>query len=565
MPVNQAIRNTYFYVEVRKIQNGVGVLYPGYPVYHLFRTQPDGVSSSRLDEDEYWMPLPLMGSYVQYTAGDELVEQSRIKYEKRVVTRPTQLRRKYTGSFPVFTHKYSGNKLYVATARLKKFPLNSSLNPYSYSNIQVWVESSQTYTAVNDDNGDLVYPGYWHNPFENKFYPFAKFSAPGTRDTQFMLDVLFTRDTSGQSTDSLMAAAGESIRLAQVDELVSIGKTREQAIALVDAKSSEALATRAALSTSTPRAVASRSAGMPVNISVSVGDAQRSRGQLINAAGAPRTLAQVPVTPKLMQVTDNTIAPLSHQFLHKPNQISYSSIGSNWSTIERVANRPIVDWQSYKLMQVSFTFLVSSDTSGTLDSAIDGKVITTSVDQQLNNLRKISLSPYPIVFMGLDEIMSTQLKFPFKNSSNAGALFVISEFSVTSVYRNVNGSISRASCDITLTEFPHELVDLIKFPKPPPWNPPPPKDGETIEGCGRGAAGTTLSGANKLKINLQQLPVNSGLALALKAQKLIERQTKNAKCSYWTIPSKDYARVQAAIDRYNSTATDGALRARGVS
>ena len=544
MPVNQAIQNTYFYKEVRKIQNSVGVLYPGYPIYHLYKTQADGVSSTRADEDEYWMPLPLMQSYVQYTPGDELVEQSRIKYDKRASVRPTQSRRKYTDSFPVFTHKYVGNRLYVATAQLKQFPLDSSLNPYSYRNIQVWVESSQTYTTVYDDNGDLVYPGYWYHPFENKFYTFAKLSAAGARDTQFMLDVLFTRDTSGQSTDSLMASVAESIRLAQVDELVSQGKTREQAIALVDTKSAEALATRAAMSTSTPRAVSSRSTGAPINISVNLGDS--------GGVNRPQALPQVPVIPKMVQVTDGINSPLSHEFVHKPNQISYSSIGSNWSTIERVANRPIVDWQSYKLMQVSFTFLVSSDSSGTLDDAIDGKVITTSVDQQLNNLRKIALSPYPVVFMGLDEIMSTQLKFPFQNSSNAGALFVISEFNVTSIYRNVNGSISRASCDITLTEFPHELVDLIKFPKPPPYNPPPPKDGETTEGCGRSLALTTTGAYGKLGFNLQALGEDAALAIYLKSINLISRSTGTASCpAYWIVSNNDYEKVRRARDWFN--------------
>jgi len=555
MPVNQAITNTYFYKEVRKIQSGAGVLYPGYPIYHLFKTQADGISSVRADDDEYWMPLPLMQAYVQYTAGDEFVEQSRIKYDKRASVRPSPSRRKYTDSFPVYTHKYIGNRLYVATAQLNVFPLEPSENPYSYRNVQVWVESSATYTTVYDDNGDLVYPGYWYHPFENKFYAFAKLAASGARDTQFMLDVLFTRDTSGQSTDSLMAAVAESIRLAQVDELVAGGKTREQAIALVDAKSAEALATRAAMSTSTPRAVSSRSSGAPTNISVSIGDA--------TTVGRPQAIPQTPVVPKMVQVTDGITTPLSHEFVHKPNQISYTSIGSNWSTIERVANRPIMDWQSYKLMQASFSFLVSSDSAGSLDDAIDGKVITTSVDQQLNNLRKIALSPYPVVFMGLDEIMSTQLKFPFQESSNAGALFVISEFNVTSIYRNVNGSISRASCDITLTELPHELVDLIKFPKPPPYNPPPPKDGETTEGCGRSLALTTTGAGSKLGFNLQALGEDAALAVYLKSINLISRTTGTAKCpAYWIVTNNDYEKVRRARDYWNRT-NPGSIRSQG--
>ena len=159
--------------------------------------------------------------------------------------------------------------------------------------------------------------------------------------------------------------------------------------------------------------------------------------------------------------------------------------------------------------------------------------------------------------MGLDEIMSTQLKFPFQESSNAGALFVISEFNITSIYRNVNGSISRASCDITITEFPHELVDLIKFPKPPPYNPPPPKDGETTEACSRSAALTTAGANSKLGFNLQALGPDAALAILLKQAGLISRQAGQGKCPpYWIVNDTNgeagYDRIKQIRDAYLS-------------
>jgi hypothetical protein len=553
MPVNQAIEKTYFYEEVRKTPTGAGVLYPGYPIYHLFKTQANGLTAIRIDEDEYWMPMPLMKAYIQYTAGDELVPQSRITYDKRVDAVPKQSRRKYTSTFPIYTHKYVGNRLYVSTGQTKTFPLPLIQNPYSYRNIQVWVESSQTYTAVFDDDGDIIYPGYWYHPFENRFYQFANIEAKGIKDTQFLLDVIFTRDTAGQTTDALMAAAAESIRLAQVDELILKGKTREQAIALVDSKSAEALATRAAQSNINPKDVDSRIGSSPVNVSVNVGNAE--------AISRPQATVPTSIIPKIMQITDTSMTPLSHEFTHRPNQVSYSSIGSDWSTIERSANRPIVDWKSYKLMQVSFSFLVANDASGTLDGALDGKVITTSVDEQLNNLRKIALSPYPIVFLGFDSLLGQQLKFPFRDSGTNGAMFVISDFSVTSVYRNVNGSISRASCDMTVTEFPHELVDIIKFPKIPPPPPPPPTNGKGSLGCQNNVASITAGEDGPLGVNLLLGKYSDFLNYMHKIGLLTVKQQKEGCPPLVIVDVNNYEKIKRAFSRWKTT--QGAMGPNG--
>jgi hypothetical protein len=153
----------------------------------------------------------------------------------------------------------------------------------------------------------------------------------------------------------------------------------------------------------------------------------------------------------------------------------------------------MIDWKSYKLMSVSFSFIVAPDESGSLDAVIDGKVITTSVDNELRTLRQMASSPFPVTFFGFDKLLSEPARYPFNNDGGGkGSLFVIADLNVTSIYRSSTGSISRASCDITLTEYPKELIKLIEFPKlkPIPEVPPPPPGEKPL--CDGTLASTTF-------------------------------------------------------------------------
>jgi hypothetical protein len=145
-------------------------------------------------------------------------------------------------------------------------------------------------------------------------------------------------------------------------------------------------------------------------------------------------------------------------------------------------------------MSVSFSFIVAPDESGSLDAVIDGKVITTSVDNELRTLRQMASSPFPVTFFGFDKLLSEPARYPFNNDGGGkGSLFVIADLNVTSIYRSSTGSISRASCDITLTEYPKELIKLIEFPKLKPIPevpPPPPTENQSI--CDGTLASTTF-------------------------------------------------------------------------
>jgi hypothetical protein len=441
---------------------------------------------------EYWLPLPSLTSYKEYTPGDENVPAQRTRYEPRTEIGVRRSRRYYSDKFSVYTHKYSGTKLFVATNRTKLYPFSETrsmpTNPYSYRNIQVWIESPQTYTNTYDSRGNLIVPSYWYHPFENRFYTFGNLETFGFTDSQFLIDSLFTRDTSGQSDESLLANAAESIKLAKIDELISRGNTRAEAIALVNANAGAALTTRAANSLIMPSARIDRQVPRGQNRTVNVTRASLSRTVTASSVTIPTSQA-----PKLVQTTTAGQTPLTYEFLHRPNQISYTSIGSEWSPIDRAANRPMIDWKSYKLMSVSFSFIVAPNVGGSLDAALDNNVITTSVDNDLKTLRQMASSPFPVVFMGFDKLLSEPAKYPFNKDSGNGSLFVIADFNVSSIYRSSTGAISRASCDITLTEYPKELIKLIEFPKLTPIKEVPvrtPREGAT---CSRTKPSTTLA------------------------------------------------------------------------
>jgi hypothetical protein len=487
----QPIQETYYYKEVRKTQPGPGVVYPGYPIFHLYKRILNG-TDLRINEIEYWLPLPALTAYKQYMPGDENVPAERTRYEPRTEIGIKPTRRYYPDRFSVYTHKYYGTKLFVATSRTKLYPVSASLpastNPYSYNNIQVWIESPQTYTNTYDDNGNLIIPAYWYHPFDNRFYTFGNLETFGFTDSQYLIDSLFTRDTSGQSNESLMANVAESIRLAKIDELIARGNTRAEAIALVNANSAAALSTRAANSLIMPSARIARQTPRSQNIAVTVASPALSR--TVNAGSVTISTSQA---PKLVQTTTSGQPQLTYEFLHRPNQISYTSIGSEWSPIDRAANRPMVDWKSYKLMSVSFSFLVAPNAEGSLDRALDNGVITTSVDNDLKTLRQMASSPFPVVFMGFDKLLQEPVRYPFNKDSGSGSLFVIADFSVTSVYRSSTGAISRASCDITLTEYPKELIKLIEFPKLTPIVELPPRTPREGTLCSRTKPSTSLA------------------------------------------------------------------------
>jgi len=160
----------------------------------------------------------------------------------------------------------------------------------------------------------------------------------------------------------------------------------------------------------------------------------------------------------------------SFVFPFVPNNVNYTGLGVNWTEIERTGGYPIVDWASFQLLKVSFTF----DIVSMAQENQAGFGLYYSCEDQIHELREMAQAPYPVTFLNMDKFMQDELRWPSLNSGR-GVEFVIQEFSVTAVQRTssnptalvsstVANQISRASCTMTLQEIPIEKVDIVQMP-----------------------------------------------------------------------------------------------------
>jgi len=160
----------------------------------------------------------------------------------------------------------------------------------------------------------------------------------------------------------------------------------------------------------------------------------------------------------------------SFEFPFVPSQVVYSGLGINWTEIERTGSYPIVDWTSFQLLKISFSF----DIVSMAQQNQAGFGLYYSCEDQITELREMAQSPYPVTFLNMDKFMQDEIRWPSLNTGR-GIEFVIQEFSVTAVQRTqaapvalrdstVPNRISRASCTMTLQEIPVEQVDIVQMP-----------------------------------------------------------------------------------------------------
>jgi len=460
----------YYHREVRKLPIQNGSIFQGFPIFHYFK-RVNGIET-RYDNVEYWRPYDDANYYI-YTNGDQFSFNDQYSFVNPKVNRPPKV--KFTESFAVGTNYYFGNKLFICTSQRITFvcdysPDVSIENPYAYPDVQIWVESDETYEPIYDEDGEIIYPAYWYHPYKKAFYTFPKPTSDIPCSSDSLLSKLFSGENRQEIDDQDIRYIINSIREARINNLVSTGKTREEATALILAEADKSFRGLTEVREEQRRR---SSASILDRISE-----QRNQnrvperriflsGNVVSRFNTRESAAiNSSSTPVMEQVVPSGQTPLSHTFIHKPNQISYSNIGSEWSQIDRAANRALVNWRAYKLMQISFEFLVAPDEVGSLD---DRRVIgysgntTESIDQQLRKLRNMAADPKPVVFRGFDAMFSSSLDSQVTNGS--GVEFVIADFSITSVYRTANGQINRATCQITLQETASSLDESINFPK----------------------------------------------------------------------------------------------------
>jgi hypothetical protein len=539
----------YNFSIIRTLPDREGSKYPGFPIFAKYKkvTPPttarfDGTSwdagitrvIDRIGTEEWWLPFADEG-YRLYTKGAELVDQVRIKsagssaidFSARV---PTQSSEK----FILGTRLKFGGKQYVATAKTAPYDsllktdsfaelkgLSSPANPYTYQYIQLWVLDSKESGASYVQDGQLVIPFYWWNP-KTKVFNSVKSNFNLTFDPRlrnnttnqsiaerFIKEIVsltgglerglgIAEDFSGLFSPAMSGEWRLSIGQAIVKYYVDKGISVEAAIALAEQVRTGNFTAPSGSSTGAGQGTkggnaANNGLGQPAfrtRRTVSVRNNFSGTGGYVtpsarDSSSAPQMVQQYRLPP------DNTPVTLRHIFRFAPNQINYSSLGSNWVDIERSGNTPLVDWSGYKLMQVSFSFLVAGDDDANFDFPISSdNRINIDIDEKLSELRQMATAPYPVTLLGFDEMLTDQMRFPFDGGK--GVEFVITDFSISSLYRTTEGKINRAQCEITLREIPIETIDLVDFPPLRfPRITPVPKPGEEKQPPSKTRASTT--------------------------------------------------------------------------
>jgi hypothetical protein len=320
-------------------------------------------------------------------------------------------------------------------------------NPNTSSRVQLYVKYDAT------KNATIGNTYYWWAPVPSQFLGIP---------------------VSTKIYDSLTSAVSTTQRVdeGKIQSLVLTGKTRSQAITSLTSPGAGNNASPASNpgtgnnpavtnqnGSSTQNASTQTTANAPIKATVRV----RGNFGYINP-GEPDGGA-----PQMVQYYRQGTSPLQqpdrHIFSPKPNEINYQNLGSEWTEIERVGRIPLVDWKNFRLMKISFQFLVIPDTTYRMgaygESADDG--ITLSIDSKLDILRNMATRPYPVILFGFDELLTNSSQF--SNSAGSGVQFVIQDFSISSMMRTTTGAINRATCDITLQEVPIEYINLITMPK----------------------------------------------------------------------------------------------------
>ena len=161
---------------------------------------------------------------------------------------------------------------------------------------------------------------------------------------------------------------------------------------------------------------------------------------------------------------DYSITPDRFQFRYYPNNVSYTDLGANWTEVDRVNNTPFVDFRNFKLMKISFEFVVGDNTN-----------LMTSCDDELKMLRQMAARPESVIFLGMDKMFTEQLIYP-SWTGGSGVEFAIVDLTINSVQRvqqppdgnstsSPRGEIARATCNLTIQELPLEGPNLIVLPR----------------------------------------------------------------------------------------------------
>jgi hypothetical protein len=420
-------------------------------------------SYSVYSTQKYWFPFsqitPADEDYIPYTDGDEYTfNDTDYKREPTSAANPSKNK---TADLTVGTRVVFNNEVYESVGYTFKWSdtgFDYSKNPYLVENVSKWRKLSDTGTE---------WVQYWYHPQLKRFFPLE--------DTPALQNLPEVSTFEASKWDSFIGDA-KGLNLsnftdAQIKELASQGLSLLAAKTIVldaDRRVSKILAGTVSVDTTTGTPVVRNNdnglatSGTTVVVSKSTGGAEGEGGTYSYSLDQPQIV-------QFYNLPDGTTSqtPARFVFDYRPNNVSYSNIGSEWTEIPRVNNTPFIDFKSFKLMKISFEFLVG-----------DNDNIFSSCDDKLKELRAIAMRPEPVIFLGFDAMFTEHLSIGALGGGS-GIVFAIVDMSITSVQRTragfdgsagsfsqtPTGEINRATVSMTIQELPLETPLIAVLPK----------------------------------------------------------------------------------------------------
>lgn len=206
---------------------------------------------------------------------------------------------------------------------------------------------------------------------------------------------------------------------------------------------------------------------------------QRNRNVFLSAAESINALTtstkislqkDIPMMYQVYKDGNSEQPQINHfAFMIEPSEVNYANFGGEWVTIERTGTFPFIDWKSFKLLQISFSFTIAarSDIGTGAFSTADG--LTISVEKEIEDLQRMAQTPFPVMFYGFDKLFTNQFRYDAQGAVR-GIQFVIQDLSISGQrrYRDQQTGqmhITKATASITLQEIPVETNSIIGMPR----------------------------------------------------------------------------------------------------
>lgn len=478
----------------------VSSLYKNYPIKKKYKqtivtNSPSWPDSYTLYSDtKYWFPFTDVAisdeNHIEYNENDEFTFDISNYVRKSKAASPARNKQE-TSAIQPGTRVIFANDIYQSLTNQFKWAdtgFSEESNPYTTESIPLW-------KRMSDASSTPIY--FWYHPFLRRFFPIEQ---------KPEISVLPFSDNFNESKwESFIGDATEinleNFTARQIQELVSTGVPFSGATQVIE--NLDSIVKRSLSGERVPGSWSAdgrfetiapfidderlypKDTGFESSSTTSVKVTRRVRSGVVTGGGSTGEFGVFSVDkPQMIQYytkSDGSTASTPERFVfdYRPNNVTYSNIGSEWTEIERVNNTPYIDFKNFRLMKINFDFVVG-----------DANNLYTSIDAKLKRLRTMAMRPEPVIFLGFDSMFQEQIIVPTM-TGGSGIVFAIVELQITSAQRSragdgsapptlgdvPSGSINRATVSMTIQELPLEGPQLIVLPKPPkdiPQIPPPP-------------------------------------------------------------------------------------------